>query len=185
MNLAFETILIKDFVPQNIAYHEARLNKTRKELFNASDFLKIDLKCSVKNARCKVIYSDKIESVEFAEYVKKQITHLSFVDIDFSYNYKWLNRKEIDALDDSAIMVKNGLITDTKIANIAFFDGKKWLTPKKPLLEGTTRARLLDEGFLQQEDIAPKDILPHYDIAIMNALRGFEKIGKVKDIIQI
>lgn len=185
MNLAFETILIQNYKPTNIAYHEARLNKTRKDIFGADNILKLDLKSGMKNARCKVIYSNKIESIEFAEYIKQPVSNLKFVHIDFEYSHKWLDRKNIDALDDGSIMLKDGLITDTKIANIAFFDGMEWLTPKKPLLYGTARARLLDSGFLKTKDIAVSDIKPYYEVAIMNALRGFEKIGKVKDIITL
>ena len=64
-------------------------------------------------------------------------------------------------------------MTDTTIANIAFFDGKTWFTPTTPLLQGTTRARLIDEGFLKLRDIKKEDIKEYSRFALMNAMIGF------------
>jgi 4-amino-4-deoxychorismate lyase len=50
------------------------------------------------------------------------------------------------------------------------------LTPSTPLLEGTTRARLLDEGFLSAACLTPKDIQKADKIAIMNAMVGFVEV---------
>ena len=72
--------------------------------------------------------------------------------------------------------VKNGAISDTPIANVAFLKEGLWYTPDTPLLEGTTRARLIDEKFLHVRRITPED-LPHYEgMAVMNALTGFAEI---------
>ena len=65
-----------------------------------------------------------------------------------NYDLKYFDRKIFDDLKknikaDDILIIKNGFITDTSIANILFFDGKKWITPKKPLLKGTVRERLL------------------------------------------
>ena len=37
---------------------------------------------------------------------------------------------------DEILITRNGLLTDTSIANIALFNGKEWHTPKHPLLKG-------------------------------------------------
>ena len=76
-------------------------------------------------------------------------------------------------------MLKNSLITNTSIANL-IFDGKKWLTPKTPLLNGTTRARLLESGFLSQEDINVTMLLNAKKLGIMNAMMGFVELGEFK-----
>ena len=71
------------------------------------------------------------------------------IDNQINYNSKKLNRINIDtlyakkALNDEIIIIKNGLVTDTSIANIAILYEGKWLTPKTPLLYGTTRSRYL------------------------------------------
>ena len=59
---------------------------------------------------------------------------------------------------DEVIIEKNGYLTDTTIANIAFFDGKQWFTPEKPLLKGTMRAKLIEEGFLQTKNIKSEEL---------------------------
>lgn len=183
MILAFETILIKNNILQNLRYHENRMNNTRREVFGANIDIKIKLDNNLVDGRCKLIYNQEIQSVEFAPYYKQKIKKLKFVNANINYNIKWLDRKELDTVEDSAIIVKNGLITDTKIANVAFFDGTNWLTPASPILAGTTRSRLLDNGVLKLADLTPADIMPHYKIAIMNALRGFEDLGTIRDVL--
>ena len=54
---------------------------------------------------------------------------------------------------DDVIIVRNGLITDSSYANLIFFDGREWITPKVPLLEGTCRARLLASGKIKTGNI--------------------------------
>jgi len=77
---------------------------------------------------------------------------------------------------DEILIVQNTLITDTSIANIAFFDGERWLTPKEPLLIGTTRARLLDEQKIFEQDINVADLHKFTAFALMNAMIGFDEI---------
>lgn len=64
-------------------------------------------------------------------------------------------------------------MSDTSIANIAFFDGVKWITPNTPLLQGTTRTRLLDEGKIYEAEISLELIPQFKKIALMNAMVGF------------
>ena len=86
---------------------------------------------------------------------------------------------------DEILIVKNGLLCDTSIANIALFDGRKWMTPKTPLLEGTTRQRLLESGFLTVKDIAVEDLKMYSQMALMNAMIDFDIIAdkKIEEII--
>ena len=130
--------------------------------------------------RCRVLYAQTIESIEYIPYIPKKIKTLKVVPVDFTYDYKFADRSELDKLlkenpeADDVIIEKEGLITDTTIANIALFDGEQWFTPRKPLLEGTMRAYLIDQGFLQLKDI-PSDSLDSYEkVALMNAMLGFK-----------
>lgn len=65
---------------------------------------------------------------------------------------------------------------DTTIANIALYIENQWLTPQVPLLHGTTRARLLDEGFLSPAPLTPNHLADATKIAVMNAMIGFVEI---------
>ena len=71
---------------------------------------------------------------------------------------------------DDIIIVRKGLLTDTSYANIAFWDGHRWITPAEPLLAGTCRARLLDEGWLVEGAIRSKDLPGFSRIRIFNAM---------------
>ncbi|MGD1891663.1 MAG: aminotransferase class IV [Cyclobacteriaceae bacterium] len=105
------------------------------------------------------------------------------------YDHKFADRHLIIHLfaqrqsDDDILMVKNGLITDTSYSNVAFFDGQQWFTPHQPLLPGTSRARLLDEGLLQKAKITPND-LPQFEYcSLINAMLPLgERIVAIDDI---
>lgn len=138
--------------------------------------------------RCKVVYENDILSVEFLPYVKREIKTLRIVESDIDYSRKFVDRKELDRLfglraeADDVLIVKNSLLTDTTIANVAFLDKNGiWNTPKKALLKGTMRQKLINEGFLKEVDISVEDIKKFEEVAIMNALRGFEPLGRIEE----
>lgn len=182
MKKLFETIKVEDGQLLNIEWHNRRFNKSRLELFNIEE--EIDLKEYITNIpqnglyRCRVLYSQEIESILFFTYTPKKFTSFKIIKSSLSYNYKFDDRSEINTLKDDSfdeiIIEKEGLLTDTSIANIAFFDGKRWITPKKPLLEGTTRARLLHKGFLTLKNIKKEHIKNYSHFALMNAMIGFQ-----------
>ncbi len=141
--------------------------------------------------RCKVIYKSEIVSVEFAPYIRREIKTLKPIESDISYPRKFVDRSGIDKLflqkddADDILIIKNGLITDTSIANVAFLDKSgRWITPKTPLLHGTMRQKLLEDGFLIEGDIEAQSLMDFEEVAIMNALRGFESLGQVKTAIK-
>ena len=178
----FETIKIVEGKIFNIDFHNKRLNETvLKNLKKVSD---IDLKKYMEPPktglyRCKVIYDKDILNIKYYPYQKREIKSFKLVESDIDYSFKYLDRNEIDELfekkdeADEIIIVKNSLITDTSIANIAFFDGKRWITPKTPLLKGTSRERLLKEKKIFEEEIRVKDIKKYKKIALLNAMVGF------------
>jgi len=108
-----------------------------------------------------------------------------------NYNYKFSDRSRLEQLGKSAqnsgcedaLIIKNGRITDTTIANIAFFDGTVWHTPARPLLRGTARERLLQSRLLQTEEIRPEHLNRYSHFALMNALSGFYVAGGIDQIV--
>ncbi len=184
--MLFETILCIDGAIQNIDMHEKRMEKSSGKKFSLS-FLS-----PPKNGvfRCKVLYDSEIVSVEFAPYIKRPIKTLKVVFSDISYQVKSTDRDGLNELflkkggADDVLIVKNNLVTDTTITNVAFLLNDKWITPKHPLLEGTMRERLLNSGFLVKRDIQISDINHFEKIAIMNALRGFEPLGSIKEVVR-
>lgn len=133
--------------------------------------------------RCRIIYDAVSISIEYIPYQKRKIRKLQPVQADeLYYALKYADRSALDALllqkgdADDILIIKNSLVTDTSIANIAFFDGRRWLTPRHPLLKGTTRARLLDEQKIFEREIHLDDLDKYSHFALLNAMIGFDEI---------
>jgi len=179
--MLFETIKIEDGKVFNIEWHNKRFNKSRYELFNLSKEINlldyIITPPTLGLYRCKIVYDKNIISVDYFPYQAKVFKTFKITPSNINYNYKYFNREALDSLKsdgfDDIIIEKNGFLTDTSIANIAFYDGKHWLTPNTPLLEGTTRARLLKEAFLKEYPIKKEEIKNYPFFALMNSMIGF------------
>lgn len=181
MEKFLETIKAKDGVVYNIEYHQNRYGGSR----NLLDYLNPP---NDGLYRCRVVYDDNSIEVTYHPYQKRVIKSLKLVyDDAITYDKKSLNRTKLDALFeqkgfcDDVLIVKDSLITDTTIANVAFLstDGI-WYTPKTPLLKGTTRARYLDKGLLKEADISPNDLENFKKVALLNAMIDFDIISSIK-----
>jgi len=187
MSQLFETIKFQNGILHNIEYHNARLNKSRNQVFGCTDTFDLRDLIQIPNFsddkvyKCRVIYSQKIEQVEFIPYTIKPVTTLKLVECDtIEYNHKWVDRKcfddllkGIDAVD--ILIVKNGFITDTSYANIVFYDGSKWVTPSTPLLNGTKRERLIKDRIIYEADIKKKDLKFFSKAVLINAMMDLEE----------
>ena len=76
---------------------------------------------------------------------------------------------------DDVLIVKKEKITDSSYANVVFFDGKDWCTPKDPLLKGTCRARLLDQGRIKEAALGVEDLKKFQGLKLINALRDMNQ----------
>ncbi|WP_069470354.1 aminotransferase class IV [Candidatus Marithrix sp. Canyon 246] len=179
-----ETIKIINGIPQHLEFHNQRLNYTRQHFNSQSNT--IDLKQFIVAPstngiyKCRVIYSNTIEDIQYSSYTDRQFkTFQTVIANDINYQFKYLNRDALNQLQagargaDDILIIKNGFITDTSIANLAFYDDKKWITPTTPLLEGTTRARLLKQKKIIAAPIRLENIKKYSKMALMNALLGF------------
>jgi len=185
----FETLKVKQKEIQNLEFHNQRLNFTIKKIYDIDANINLKdhvIQKDINLQRCKVIYSKEIEKIEFMPLKKRFFKSFKFLESDVEYPYKNTNRDKLNYLFDKRdkcddiIIVKDGLITDSTIANIAIYDGLKWYTPKKPLLHGTQRAKLLKDKSIIEKDIKLKDMKNIVDFAIMNSLIGFYKIQNVR-----
>ncbi|ALV24809.1 branched-chain amino acid aminotransferase, possible 4-amino-4-deoxychorismate lyase PabC [Campylobacter iguaniorum] len=182
----FETIKIVNFEPLNLDFHIDRaVNSTSQKLkFDFKSILKSPLNGLV---RAKVVFeiNGNLHSVEYFAYKMRDFYEFKLTKIDFDYSKKYLDRGNIEKItpqNSEIIMLKNDLVTDTSIANIAIFDeiSGSWITPKIPLLKGTTRARLLQNGFLKEANITKDMLLKAKRFAIMNAMIGFYELKSFK-----
>ena len=178
--ICFETIKVVDGELLNLKYHQKRVDYTREKFgfYDNLELAKFDFNLPKKGKfRLRVDYSKEIKSFTCKEFTCREFKEFRVVKSDIEYEFKYANRDEIDALkvdEKEVIILKNGLLSDTTIANIALCLNGAWLTPKTPLLQGTTRARLIDSGFLKCEDLTIEDLKKAENFAIMNALIDFK-----------
>ena len=190
MFLFFETIKIKNSKIYNLKYHNHRVNRTISEVFskksnlNLKEYIKLPKDETLY--KCKLTYSTKIENITLEPYKMKRFKNFICIESDIQYPYKSVNREEFEKLTelnkeyDEIIIIKDNLLTDTTIANIALYNGLKWFTPKTPLLEGTLRASLIEQKLLKTKDLDKKALKSCVKIAIMNAIIGFYELKDIK-----
>jgi 4-amino-4-deoxychorismate lyase len=182
-----ETICIRNGEPERLLWHNARLNRTRREVLHQSGELDLTgyltIQEGVKDSllKCRVTYRETIEKVEFEPYTIRPLHSLRLIKADqIDYPYKYAKRECLQALfaqrgdADDVLLVKDGLITDTSYANIIFRKGTKWYTPNPPLLPGTRRASYIAQGRIGLMSVHP-GMLPEFEEArIINAMISLE-----------
>lgn len=191
MSLLLETIKLENGKLINLNYHNQRFNRARKEIFSLpekdlADLIQIPKEFNEGTYRCRVVYQKEIEKIEFIPHHPRTINSLQIVhDNDIVYNHKFTNRTHLQKLyeqrddADEIIIVKNGLVTDCFIGNLVFFDGEKWVTPDQPLLRGTQRQKLLDEGQIQEEKITERDLFNYEMVGIINVFYNLENMFRI------
>ncbi len=184
----FETIKIDNGCVENVQYHNFRMNMARSAIFgiinpvHIQDYIKVPGIYRTGIIKCRVFYNDKIISVDYEKYNPRPVNSLLMVECnDLEYQYKYLDRHKLDHLflqkgdKDDVLIIKDGNITDTSIANILFWDGKSWFTPDKPLLCGTRREYLIKTGKITAIQIAHSDLFNYTKAMLINALNGFDE----------
>lgn len=174
-------------------FHQARFEKARKESFGISTAInlleRIEIPGFAKNGlfRCRVTYSEQIEKIEFIPFQHREIKSLKLVeDLGIDYHLKYSDREKLNLLFekrgscDDILIVKNGCITDSFAANPVFFDGEKWWTPDTPLLAGTQRSRLIEEGKISECRITPGDISKYKKAGLINALNDLDEMPVIE-----
>lgn len=187
MCLFVESLRIENGEIYHLPYHNERFNRTRREVFgltdtiNLADYIVPEQQAGLQ--KCRVLYKENILEVEISPYQMRTVCNLKVIECDgIDYHYKSADREALNRLFeqrgecDDILIVRNGLVTDTYAANIAFFDGKQWYTPAKPLLAGTNRAFLLEKNLILPKDISLNDIFSYQSIRLFNAMIDFGQI---------
>lgn len=181
-----ESIRVSNRHLENIEKHNERFNKSRNKLFGLNEqldlnkIIKIPTSITRSVHKCRIVYDKEIRQIEFIPYFPKKIKSIELInDNKINYSHKYTDRTHLIKLRNNSpaneiIIVKNGLLTDASYANICLFDGAKWFTPTLPLLEGTMRAKLLNQHKIHLADIRPSDIHVFKKIKLINAMLIFE-----------
>lgn len=180
--LLLETICCQNGQLQALPYHERRIRRSQNALFGHSQPIELSQFTVPAHARsgrfkCRLLYRLQVEAVQFLPYRLRPVNSLKLIDADaLHYPIKYADRSHLQACfeqregADDILMVKNGLITDTYYANVAFWDGQNWFTPAQPLLPGTRRAQLLDQQRILMAVIRPEDLKRYEYATLFNAM---------------
>ncbi|PJI20880.1 chorismate-binding protein [Prevotella intermedia] len=184
-----ETMCVEQGKIINLDYHLERIKNTRKHFWDTEKTVPTDqlsALAATQNCRAKLRFTydkENIYDLSCTPYKTRKIERLKLLaSNDIEYNYKSVNRSEINLLKaqteptDEIIIVKQNRLTDTSYTNIALFDGSQWITPSTPLLKGTRRAQLLDAGRLIECEVLATDLKSFQFISLINAMMDLEEL---------
>ena len=182
-----ETIQIRDGQMVNALWHNRRFNASRKELYGVespadlTSLIEIPETCRHGIFRCRIVYGETIQSVEFLPYKYRKIDSLKLIEsAPVDYHLKYAGRGPLESLFlqrgdcDDIIIVQHGCLTDSFAANLVFWNGIEWHTPDTPLLPGTQRARLLNIGKISERRITVENLRDYQQAGLINAFCDLE-----------
>ncbi len=188
MHLFIETIRLEDGQVRHADYHQHRLDETRRRYFPMAAPLRLTDHLPVTSltgrAKWRLVYGENIVTQSVTPYTLRPITSLRCVVEDGAmYPYKSTDREVLDRCfshrdtADEVLIIRNGLLTDTSIANIALGSPEgPWYTPLHPLLAGTCRARLIEAGRISVMPLTADDLERFSHLAIFNAMIPFGEL---------
>jgi 4-amino-4-deoxychorismate lyase len=183
MSRLIESIRLENGKFGNLAYHEDRMKRAWREIFEMPPPFSLGEILVLHSApgkglyKCRVVYNTHLISVTFIPYEPKHVTSLKLIHEDtISYKHKFEDRRDLDSLFrrrencDDILIVSNGFITDSSYANVAFRKGNQWLTSATCLLPGTMRQKLIDEGKIREAPIKVEDLSSFDTARLMNSM---------------
>jgi 4-amino-4-deoxychorismate lyase len=189
MSQFLETVQLREGEFKLLEYHQQRMNLALadhypnaksirlKEILQGTDYPTKGL------FKCRILYNDLIEKIEFIPYERPLIRTLQVIETDLqTWHYKLTDRSGLQTAVvqkgtcDDVLLVRNGLLTDTSYCNIALYDGEKWFTPRLPLLYGVQRSQLLVEGKIVEKDLPLNELDQYSEICLFNAMNEFGMI---------
>lgn len=183
-----ETIQMHNGLAKRLSYHNERMNRSRHQMMCAvgdiylEEVLKIPEEYRKGIVKCRVLYDEQVSKIEFEHYRERKVDSFHLVETQMTYEHKFEDRQQFDELkspfspSSEIILVKNGFITDTSYSNLVFKDQNgKWLTPNTPLLLGTQREFLLDEGIIEESEIKMSDLDQFTHFMMINAMLDFNE----------
>jgi len=186
-----ETIKIENRELVNLDYHRDRIRRSSNSLYGIKVEIDFSQMQEAANKLCtdkhklRVVYNNDFLKYTIEPYQLKPIKSLRLIDgSKISYTHKLLDRihlkrlYELKSNADDILIVKDGMLTDTFYCNVALYSEPHggWKTPQLPLLKGTKRQQLLNEGLIEEELIYSKDLAQYSQIRLFNAMVEFGEV---------
>ena len=179
-----ETIRFEGGVFHNLEAHQERVDRAFEEFWpdkhplQLEESLYIIGEVNIKyRYKYRIIYDTQVKEITIAPYYMRPIHSLQLIEAPaIQYHHKKENRKALEILFsqrddcDDILITQNGYLTDTYYCNLACWNGTQWLTPAKPLLPGTQRAKLIKEGFIVPSQIHQNDLIKFEKVMLFNAM---------------
>ena len=193
----FETICIKQGEVKNIALHQQRYQRSLQQFYQQNtdesavqiyDLLSLIRKnpefptaLQLPICRCRLSYNATSYYIEFFEYQPRSFKSFTPVICEhIDYGLKYQDRRLLNQLldqrndADEIIIIKQGKVTDCSIGNLIFRKGQNWFTSDSPLLEGTQRNYLLQQGKIHLRTIWAEEIADFDEIRVINAMNTLD-----------
>lgn len=197
MSRLIESIRLYNGAFSQLDFHQHRINKAFKELFNStpkwklSEILGDSERPPTGLYKCRLTYDLNSYSLAFESYQPKLINSLMVVEgNNLNYAHKFEDRSGINDLFrrrgncDDILILKQDSVTDTSFANIVFQKNNKWVTSDTPLLPGTMRQFLLDTKVISVTSIRKEDLRSYENFKLINSMLGWDApavaISKIK-----
>ncbi|WP_338125552.1 aminotransferase class IV family protein [Haemophilus paraphrohaemolyticus] len=181
----FETIAIIDGIPQNLAFHQARMDNTIEKLFqktsvfNLEEIIQVPTEYQNGLIKCRIDYNQQDFNIIFSDYQRREIRNYQCVYLDnLDYTLKYTNRtifEDINMIKDEAVIIHDKKVTDCRIGNLIFFKDGIWYGSKNYLLKGTQLSRLLSENRVQLKEINADEIHQYEKVMMINAMNPFDE----------
>ncbi|MGM0626210.1 MAG: aminotransferase class IV [Bacteroidota bacterium] len=169
-----ESIRIENGEAPLLFWHQKRLTACMRQFFpgigpHSLESLVSRYRDIKQPHKLRIVYDRSIREISCTPYYPGRIEKFHLADAGaVSYDWKYADRSIFQEIkkgfpeSDELILVKDGLVTDTSYANLAFHRGGYWYTPALPLLRGVRMTYLIKKGMLHPRSI-PVDTLRHYD----------------------
>lgn len=194
MKSFIESIRLKDGELMHLKLHQSRMALTLLAHFGFS--VKIDLGRELERRslpatglyKIRVTYSQRIESIDIDPYTRHSVERVQLVDASgLDYRFKYADRKALNALREGLppatqpLLVQNGLLTDALYANLCFYNGAFWVTPERPLLEGTARTAAIAAGQVVPARVSAEDVRAgkYSTIKLINCMAHFPEAQEI------
>jgi 4-amino-4-deoxychorismate lyase len=186
MSRLIESIRLYKGEFNNVSYHQERMDRAGEALgWEKNPDLQTILQETTAPQtglyKYRLVYDNKMHQGEFIPYMAKSVNSLKLVFAsDIIYDHKFEDRRELDhqfrnrGFCDDILIVKNGGVTDTSIANIVFKKGKEWFTPATCLLKGTMRQSLLDKNVIREMELTMAEIFQFESFKLINSMLTFD-----------
>ncbi|PIB34529.1 hypothetical protein BFP72_03435 [Reichenbachiella sp. 5M10] len=182
-----ESICYRGGRPESLALHQSRMNRTFAVCYPGVEPHDLTVLLPEipdhQRFKCRVLYDASEIYVEFIEYFVPQISTLRVVHSDdIVYSLKAIERGGLTrAYDqrgeaDDVLIVRDGYVTDSYFANLAFYDGEKWVTPDTCLLEGVKRSSLLEQGMVEVQPIRLSEVMQFEKVSLINAMLNLGEV---------